>query len=42
MAEKPQEVARSYDDAVDALAAKIAQNIRQQFEPAPARVSSAP
>lgn len=39
---KPQEVAQSYEDAVDALAARIAKNIREQFEPAPARVSSAP
>ena len=39
---KPQEVAKSYEDAVDALAARIAKNIREQFEPATARVSSAP
>lgn len=39
---KPQEVARSYDEAIEALAAKIAQNIRQQFRPASARISAAP
>jgi hypothetical protein len=39
---KPQEVARSYDEAVEALVAKIAQNIRQQFRPASARISAAP
>ena len=38
LVEKPQEVARSYDEALEALAAKIAQNIRQQFKPASARV----
>jgi len=38
---KPQEVARSYDDAIEALALKIAQNIRQQFRPASARISAA-
>ncbi|VTU36882.1 hypothetical protein [Variovorax sp. RA8] len=39
---KPQEVARSYDEALEALAARIAQNIRQQFRPASARISAAP
>ena len=38
---KPQEVARSYDEAIEALALKIAQNIRQQFRPASARISAA-
>jgi hypothetical protein len=42
MVGKPQEVTGSYDAAVEALAARIAQNIREQFAPAPARVSSAP
>jgi hypothetical protein len=36
----PQEVAGSYDDAVNALAVKIAQNIRAQVGPASAQPSS--
>ncbi|VTU37954.1 hypothetical protein H6CHR_05101 [Variovorax sp. PBL-H6] len=39
---KPQEVARSYDEALDALAVKIAQNIRHQLRPASARISAVP
>lgn len=40
--EHPQEVAQSYDYAVNALAKKIAQNIRTQAPPIATRSSSAP
>ena len=38
--EHPQEVARSYDYAIDALAKKIAQNVPTQVPPISARSSS--
>jgi len=39
--ERPQEVVQSYDHAVDALATRIAQNIRAQVAPSSVAVRPA-
>ncbi|CKV01698.1 Uncharacterised protein [Mycobacterium tuberculosis] len=41
LVERPQEVVQSYDHAVDALATRIAQNIRAQVAPSSVAVRPA-